>query len=324
LHRLAAGVNKSGHVIPTSTDDLIALYGKTAPKESLQRLIWRQLQALEFAVLLKKIPSNTEDGLRHRVRLLSCTDDYSSLWLSALPDAPGLRLDDVSCRLAVCLRLGVSPYVFDSNAPPLRCHHFDASGKHSCNTDLRHDPFHGLHCIFEQKKGRNTMHNKVLAHVLGLAKVCNIEAHKTPKGWCTVDNLGNKLDNKQPDGVVYLWGGDTVFDVRGVDNLCPTHLKANKKSHRKACDLAAADKNSKYKHIVERRNAIFQPFVFTTLGGLHSSAYNLVQSITRQYPRHLDPASKSKLIYAKLSELSMSIMKDNASIVQGSHRAAAA
>ena len=127
-----------------------------------------------------------------------------------------------------------------------------------------------------------------------------------------------RIDCKQSDGLVDTWKGHTLFDVCGVDNMCPTHLVTNKKKRTQACDNAASEKNNKYKEIATRKNVLFQPFVFTTLGGLHKTAVELINTITRQHPSK--GPSKSKDIFNKLSELSMSIMRDNAAIIAASHR----
>jgi hypothetical protein len=59
---------------------------------------------------------------------------------------------------------------------------------------------------------------------------------------------------------------------------------------------------------------IIQPVVITTLGGFHKSAVDFVHKILKNASGRRP--NKSQLFFAKMSELSIALMKDNASIVQ--------
>ena len=84
-------------------------------------------------------------------------------------------------------------------------------------------------------------------------------------------------------------------------------------------DLAANDKIDKYYDIATKHQADFSPFIFNTFGGLHISAQNLIDDITRQYKE--DSTKKTAALkFNHLCMLSISIMRDNAEILLKSHQ----
>ena len=179
---------------------------------------------------------------------------------------------------------------------------------------MRTEWFHRIHCVFENKLGRDRMHNKILAKLLQLCALFKLHAEKSPKGYTSVDDAGKKTDRKQPDGLVYFTDNSngTIFDVRTVDPISNSAVQANKHNSHKYSDDAAKDKTAKYQKIADGLNCDVQPVVITTLGGFHKTAVDFVQKILKNAagPR------KSQIFYAKMSELSIALMKDNATIVQ--------
>jgi hypothetical protein len=67
-----------------------------------------------------------------------------------------------------------------------------------------------------------------------------------------------------------------------------------------------------WNEITDFKNCDIQPVFITTLGGFHKSALDFVHKILKNAP----VPNKSQLFFAKMSELSIALMKDNASIVQ--------
>jgi hypothetical protein len=161
------------------------------------------------------------------------------------------------------------------------------------------------------------MHEHVVKHLLELCAMLNVYAQNAPKGYHTVDAAGKQIDNKQPDGLIEL-PHPVLFDVRGVDPISPVAVQLNVNNDRAAADLAAKAKCAKYDAIAKAKHVQFQPFVFETLGGLHASAVDLIEMILKNC-RH---PNKKALRYTKLAEMSMAIMRDNARLVQDSHRRA--
>ena len=303
---ITSAVNKTGEVLPVSVADFLRLYADGAPP-GLQHIISIKHQSSLFSALKASLPP---DG---KVRLDCCTHDYASLWLTTLPGNANLTLSDPDMRIAICLRLGIPPYIYDRDGPPVPCPS-GGRGTKSCDVDMRASQFHGIHCIFQNKQGRNRMHNKVLYHLISLATQCKLQASATPKGFSGVDADGKK-DQKQPDGIIDFTDGPTLFDVRGVDPLSPSHLLVNKNNSHAVSNAAAADKVKKYIVIANNKNVKLQPFVFTTLGGFHKSAVDFVAKILK----NSTAPKKHKTLYSKLSELSVAIMRDNAAIVQAAH-----
>ena len=186
---------------------------------------------------------------------------------------------------------------------------------------MRKNFAHAISCIFENKVGRSFMHDKVLNCVLEIARECRLSPHHLPKGFCAVDNKGNKIDNKQPDGLVNFHDldGSVLFDVRGV---CPTshsNLPLNAVDHTKTMQNAANDKSTKYLPVAEQRAVGFTPFVFNTYGGLHVSAQRFIDKMISKFRARTDADQATALKYNSLASLCISIMKDNAEIISRAH-----
>jgi hypothetical protein len=151
-----------------------------------------------------------------------------------------MALDDISFRIAVCLRLGINPFYYEVHSQRIRCKHHNSNMNSCRTTDLRNDPFHCLHCLFNNKTGRNTMHDRVLAHVVDLIKTCGgTHASALPKGFHGVDKDGKKIDRAQPDGIAYLHDGSWLFDVRGVDTTSTAYIEINKLPSPRRIETAA-------------------------------------------------------------------------------------
>jgi hypothetical protein len=152
---------------------------------------------------------------------------FISQWLTCSTGGE-FFLDDLEFRIAVCLRTGVIPYVFDTEGPPIPCASAGKSRNAVCNAvDMRSDWFHRIHCIFENKIGRDRMHNRILAKLLQLADRCLLVAHREPKGYNTIDEQGRSTDKKRPDGIIYFADNQhgTLFDVATVDPIGKTALQ---------------------------------------------------------------------------------------------------
>ena len=256
-------------------------------------------------------------------RLDACAQPYAGLWLSTTPSHTAVILNDIDFRLSVCLRLGINPFFYDPAGPIIRCDSHD-KGKGPCrNADLRDDPFHCLHCLFQNKKGRNTMHNRVVAHLVELCKSCgSTHAQASPKGFYGVDKDGRQVDNAQPDGLAYLPDGTHLFDVRGVDTTSDANIKINKHHPNKSYDYADINKVRKYHVTATRTLCKFSPFVFNVHGGLSNSAVQFIQKITGQQRFLPAGVSKSHFDYAQLSQMVVAIMRSNADIILAAHKAA--
>ena len=315
-------INSVKAVLPQSMADFEAFYCKSDlvdEPDKLQRAIWFQLMRDTFDALLNAAPPSD------RVRLLSCTTPFSSTWLSTLPLSNRLVLDDNTARIAVALRLNVSPFYYDPAGAPIRCPFASLSARVCQQVDMRKDFAHGVSCVFENKVGRSFMHDNVLASVLEIARHCRLRPHHLPKGYFAVDNTGIKIDNKQPDGLVDFGDldGSVLFDVRGVCPTSQSSLALNAADHTKTMQNAADDKSSKYLTVAEQRAVGFVPFVFNTYGGLHFSAQRFVDKMIGKYRAHVNDDKATALKYNSLSALCISIMRDNAEIIGRAHNRSA-
>ena len=307
-------VNKNGrHVLPVGNADFVAKYADGVPSR-LQHIITSQHDKVLYAELKQSMPPSD------KVRLECCTHLYAGLWLTCSTGGE-FFLDDLEFRIAVCLRTGVVPYVFDPSGPPIPCPSAGKSRNAVCNAvDMRSDWFHRIHCIFENKIGRDRMHNRILAKLLQLADRCLLVAHREPKGYNTIDENGRPTDKKRPDGIIYFADNQhgLLFDVATVDPIGKTALQRNKHDSHAYSQEAANGKMKDYKHIAAKKKCDLQPFIVTTLGGFHQTAIDLVNKILRTSKA----SNKNEIFYRYLSQISCAIMRDNAAIVQTAHRRA--
>ena len=310
-------VNQRGkEAIATTVPDFVSLYRDGVPQHKLQRLIMRQFNSIKWSTFINQ-PGLSDETT---IRLRSVADEHAGLWLTALPTHPKRQLDDMSFRLGVCLRLDIHPFALRPDHPRLRCSNWRRGIGPCERADLRFDFAHRVSCFFQNKVGRYRMHNHVLAELLLLAERLGHGADNSPKGYQGVRADGSK-DQKQPDGLIVVGGQEMLIDVRGVCPTAHTHLAINAVDHQAACNLAADNKEKKYQKIAAANNAIFQPFVFTTYGGLHKSAVELIEHLTK-FAQGRARARSESLKLDHLTQLSMGIMRDNAKMILEAFREA--
>jgi hypothetical protein len=162
------------------------------------------------------------------------------------------------------------------------------------------------------------MHNEVLNHLRDFCSQLHRTTQASPKGYHDVDEHGSQVGNKQPDLLITLPTKSVLVDVRGVDPCSPSASLRNSKDAHKASAAAAAEKIKKYQPIASRKGVLFQPFVFTIFGALHSSASDLIDMLLA----NSGLPNKSSIRYTKLAEMTMAIMRDNTRMVQDAHRRA--
>jgi len=116
-------------ILPNDLSQFVNLFGHACPKR-LQYVIWARYQR-DAATKLRTHWLSIDRNSRDVARLDACSQKYAGLWLSTLPRSAGMALDDISFRIAVCLRLGINPFYYEVHSQRIRCKHHN-SNMNSC------------------------------------------------------------------------------------------------------------------------------------------------------------------------------------------------
>jgi hypothetical protein len=308
-HRAVADINavaKNGSTLPHDFKDFVAVYTNKPPVR-----LQRQLAAQMCNSMVSRAQQKDYWKDADKRRLLLCMMDRSYAWLINAPNAAGLVMADPVYRMATCLRVGLPPLFFrDGNAPipcPNGCH----------GVDMRKDHYHELHCRSENKRGRNTMHNKVCCHYVRLCNLVGLPVSQTPAEYAGIDPDTGNPNKQRPDLVIEFPDGIVICDARGIDMMAPTYANRGTTNLR---DLVYAGNNkvTKYQDTANRTVSEVQPLIFTTLGGLDKSAVAFTKRIMKNY----HGGRKAQLLKQIIGELVVGIMVDCYNIISKAFRRA--
>ena len=183
-----------------------------------------------------------------KARLLAIKAAHSSDWLFPLPiSSCGMRMCDVTIRLAAGLRLGLN--LCEAHTCP-------------CSALVSARGIHGLSC--KRSAGRSSRHHQVNDLIWRALKRCDVRATKEPSGLL-------RDDEKRPDGLILVsWqsGRCLTWNATVMDSLAPSHLSATSSLPGSAAEAAAVRKRSKYAAITLTQ--IFVPVAVETLGPVNA------------------------------------------------------
>ena len=228
-----------------------------------------------------------------KARLHAVASEHSSDWLNAVPvPAVGLKLDDISLRLACGLRLGANL------CQPYKC---------ICGSLVASDGRHGLSC--KNAKGTFPRHqnvNDLIKRALGSAQATSITE---PPGLA-------RSDGKRPDGLtLFPWekGRCLVWDFTCRDTLAPSNVEAAAQGAGKCAQKAEKDKVAHYQELAN--NYIVMPIAVETLGSWGPSGIQFIKEIGSRIQLNTgDKRSTSFLFQA----ISMAIQRGNVASIRGS------
>ena len=170
-----------------------------------------------------------------KARLLALASHQASTWLTAIPiSSLGLKLDNNTLRVAICLRLGTK-----------------ICEPHTCICGQLVDPLgrHGLSCRLAC--GTHSRHKRV-NDILRRS----IASSGTP---AMVEPRGLMDDDKRPDGLtLYPWsGGKSVcWDFTCRDSLCQSHVSGTSKEAGNAAKQAESLKLRHYEELTQNFTVI--------------------------------------------------------------------
>ena len=234
-----------------------------------------------------------EDNPSEKARLLAVASEHSSDWLNALPvPAIGLKLDNVSLRIACGIRLG------SNICQPYKC---------TCGSLVDSTGRHGLSC--KNAKGTFPRHqnvNSIIKRALGSAQATSI---LEPAGLA-------RSDGKRPDGLtLYPWsqGRCLVWDYTCRDTLAPSNVDAN--SHEAGRSAVKAEKD-KFSHYLELSTTyIVTPIAMETLGSWGPIGLKFIKEIGSRIEQQTGEKRATSFLFQAIS---MAVQRGNVASIRGS------
>lgn len=224
-----------------------------------------------------------------KARLLGCSAQGASAWLSALPSSNlGLRLSDEQLRIAVCLRLGSR-----------------VSLTHSCVCGSQSDA-HGIHALScNHIKARHSRHhqlNSIISRALTSAMIPN-----------RLEPTGLLRDHRRPDGLTLVpWkcGRNLAWDASCVHRLARSWVEISGTEGTPAADQAERNKAGKYQDLGSEIE--FAPAIFETLGGIGALTSKFLQQLAQRIKEATGDSDSHQHL---LQRLGIAIQKGNAGCI---------
>jgi hypothetical protein len=181
-----------------------------------------------------------------RSHLKSLAQPFTHDWLKALPVTNHLTITDEAFQHASLHRL----WLPQSDWQPR------SDNKCSlCSIDITHDYYHSNSCT-KVTASKHQRHNGIRDMFVDYCNRLSLSCTKEPHYTCS--------DGKRPDlSLMFDRRLPVMADVTVIDPLSHTRSNSNM-CPKRACEIAATHKKSKYKELVDSSHVEFIPLVFTT------------------------------------------------------------
>ena len=215
----------------------------TEPKFPLQPEVQ---QKWDLPLATKKLDYliSSATSQERRAILQAVSSEHSSEWLSAIPSSNlGLKLNNATLRIEVCLRLGCKV------AHPYIC---------TCGSAVDSLAHHPLACRISE--GRHPRHSAINATIKRAFGSADIPSSLEPSGI-------TRNDFRRPDGVTHFPfanGKCVVWDFTCVDTVCVSNLPLSINGPGKAAERAEERKRRHYSDLTT--DYAFQPIALETFG----------------------------------------------------------
>ena len=226
-----------------------------------------------------------------KARLLALASHQASTWLTAIPiSSLGLKLDNNTLRVAICLRLGTK-----------------ICEPHTCICGQLVDPLgrHGLSCRLACiTHSRHKRVNDILRR--------SIASSGTP---AMVEPRGLMDDDKRPDGLtLYPWsGGKSVcWDFTCRDSLCQSHVSGTSKEAGNAAKQAESLKLRHYEELTQNFTVI--PVATETMGSWGPMGLKFVKEIGSRIAAMTGEKRSTHYLFQAIS---MAIQRGNVASILG-------
>ena len=302
LARLASqGVDPSHTCLTATVSQLVDRCTSGAPPK-MQHLLMKSInkrQATEAKTLSQQDP-------RWAARLRSAAGPGACAWLTTLPTDEDTSMPDKNYRVAVQYLLGLD-YGLERHSPAPRCCY--------CNTPMANDPWHPIHCTFQNSHGKSLQHNKIcdLLH-----KFCL----KAGLGATTIEATQyQQASGVKPDVMVPFPLGMLALDVSGSDPTASTYVAAAARRSLSCATAREASKNSHYADMRQRFQIEFLPFVFETHGALGPSAMAFIDRLSEYADRRPGTEADGSFKFQLLARVSVIIQTANAELTATTYSA---
>ena len=305
LNRLAAnGVDPSHSCLTATVSQLIDRCATGAPAK-MQHLLMKSVNKRQSTI----VRDQSRQDPRWAARLRSAAGPGACAWLTTLPTDDETTMPDKSYRVAVQYLLGLD-YALESRAPAPPCCF--------CNAAMATDPWHPVHCAFQNSHGKSLQHNKIrdLLH-----KFCQ----KAGLGAATTEATQyQSASGVKPDVMIPFPMGMVALDVSGSDPTASSYVAAAARRSLSCAMSRETSKNNHYAGMVQRFQIEFQPFVFETHGALGPSAVAFIDRLSNYADRRPGAETDGSFKFQLMSRISIIIQVANAELTATAYSASVA
>jgi hypothetical protein len=267
---------------------------------SAQRAFSRFTAQDRSNAMMATFDASTEQGLRDRARVLSCSTRSSSAWLDTLPTSQALTLSDADFRCAMRHRLGLTQ--LPANAPGVKCtcgHNMQAGDIDHAMTcrslsggaQLRHNLVNDTWCLVSHRAGIASSKEPVLRRLRGEQAAANATRP---------DSRGDLL--------LVLPSGLTVADVSVIHPAAATYVQAAQAAGGAAA-LREQAKRARYE-TADPNGYAFVPLAVETYGRLGKAAMELLNTLASAATAQGNLA-KPSFVQNALRQLSIALCRGN-------------
>jgi len=217
---------------------------------------WEQQQE-EKLLIIHNSSANQLQKAAWKSSSLPATSD----WLLAIPTMKELVIRDEAFRLAARQRLGIEPS--DTLHETTKC---------QCGNLFKTDPYHHLSCILLKRTAINDRHDAIRNLFERCARQVNVPSQREPTGWCV-------NDDKRPDLLLAFSHKVLLTDVTIVNPLAHSFIQRTVTDPTYCIHQRTKEKTHKYREIIERGDADFNPLVFTSFGAYGKEVETLLHQL---------------------------------------------
>jgi hypothetical protein len=296
LEQLAAqGVDPRHACLPDSVSGMVQRFAAGPPKK-MQHLLLKSVQKYNLQVVLGLCQHDD----RWAARLRSASGPGAHHWLTTLPTDKSTTMLNDHYRIAAKYLLGVDPWP----RPPPCCY---------CRRPMANDPWHPIHCRFQNSHGKSLQHNQIRDLLHEYCKLAGL-------GATTIEATQYQASaHAKPDLVVPFPANVTTVDVSGTDPTAPSYVAAAARSSLHAARRRETEKNNHYAELVRLYQLPLVPFVFETHGALGPRAMNFIDELSQHAQGRPGSEVSGAFRFQLLSRISVIVQTANAQLMRDAY-----
>ena len=296
LQQLAAqGVDPQHACLPATVSNMVQRFANEPPKK-MQHLLLKSVQKFNLKIVLDMC----RDDDRWAARLRSASGPGAHHWLTTLPTDKATTMQDDNFRIASKYLLGIDPWP----RPPPCCY---------CNRPMVDDPWHPIHCRFQNSHGKSLQHNQIRDLLEEYCKLAGLGATITEATQYQASS------HARPDLVVPFPARVLTVDVSGTDPTAPSYVAAAARTSLHAAHRRETEKNGHYAELVRLYQLPFLPFVFETHGALGPRAMHFIDELSQHAQSRPGAATSGDFRFQLLSRISIIVQTANAQLMRDAY-----